>query len=221
MQISEAIKNRKCVREFLDKPIDKKILENLFDTTRWTPSSKNTQPWKIAIVSGEKKIALMSKILSACDNREPPRMEYDYDSDIPLDGELKERAVKCGHDLYNALNIAREDKERRIEQWKKNYLSFNSPSAIFIFKHTNTGISGYMDCGMLIQSIMLAALDLGLATCPQASLGHYPDIVKKELQGFDDYTLLCGIAIGYEDTNAAVNNYRTERESIDSFVTFF
>ncbi|QEO57950.1 nitroreductase [Francisella marina] len=221
MQISEAIKNRKCVREFLDKPIDKKILENLFDTTRWTPSSKNTQPWKIAIVSGEKKMALMSKILSACDNRELPRMEYDYDSDIPLDGELKERAVKCGHDLYNALNITREDKERRIEQWKKNYLSFNSPSAIFIFKHPNTGISGYMDCGMLIQSIMLAALDLGLATCPQASLGHYPDIVKKELQGFDDYTLLCGIAIGYEDTNAAVNNYRTERESIDSFVTFF
>lgn len=119
MQISEAIKNRKCVREFLDKPIDKKILENLFDTTRWTPSSKNTQPWKIAIVSGEKKMALMSKILSACDNRELPRMEYDYDSDIPLDGELKERAVKCGHDLYNALNITREDKERRIEQWKK------------------------------------------------------------------------------------------------------
>lgn len=74
---------------------------------------------------------------------------------------------------------------------------------------------------MLIQSILLAAVDLGLATCPQASLGHYPDIVKKELQGFDDYTLLCGIAIGYEDINAAVNNYRTQRESIDNFVTFF
>ncbi len=221
MQTLQAIKNRKCVREFLDKPINKETLEKLFDTVRWTPSSKNTQPWKIAIVSGKKKKELMNKILSACDNREPPRMEYDYDGSNPLDGELKERAVKCGHDLYNSLGIAREDKERRIEQWKKNYLSFDSPSAIFIFKHPNTGISGYMDCGILIQSILLAAVDLGLATCPQASLGHYPDIVKKELQGFDDYTLLCGIAIGYEDINAAVNNYRTQREFIDNFVTFF
>ncbi|MBK2095745.1 nitroreductase family protein [Francisella philomiragia] len=221
MQTLQAIKNRKCVREFLDKPINKETLEKLFDAVRWTPSSKNTQPWKIAIVSGKKKKELMNKILSACDNREPPRMEYGYDDNSPLEGELKERAVKCGHDLYNALGIAREDKERRIEQWKKNYLSFDSPSAIFIFKHPNTGISGYIDCGMLIQSILLAAVDLGLATCPQASLGHYPDIVKKELQGFNDYTLLCGIAIGYEDTCAAVNNYRTQRESIDNFVTFF
>lgn len=104
---------------------------------------------------------------------------------------------------------------------KKNYLSFNSPTAIFIFKHLDTGISGYMDCGMLIQSILLAATDLGLATCPQASLGHYPDIVKKELTGFDNYILLCGIAIGYEDTSAAVNNYRTEREVINNIVSFF
>lgn len=119
MQTLQAVKNRKCVREFLDKPINKETLEKLFDAVRWTPSSKNTQPWKIAIVSGKKKKELMNKILSACDNREPPRMEYGYDGNSPLEGELKERAVKCGHDLYNALGIAREDKERRIEQWKK------------------------------------------------------------------------------------------------------
>lgn len=221
MQTLEALKSRKCVREFLDKPISKEVLEKLFDAAKWTPSSKNTQPWKIAVVSGQRKIDLMHKILAACDNREKPRMEYNYDGDTALTDELKERAIKCGHDLYGALGIDRDDKERRINQWKKNYISFGSPTAIFIFKHKNTGISGYMDCGMLIQSIMLAALDLGLATCPQASLGHYPDIVKKELDGFDDYTLLCGIAIGYENTSADVNNYRTEREDIRNIVSFF
>jgi len=221
MQTLDAIKSRKCVREFLDKAIPDEILKELFETVKWTPSSKNTQPWKIAIVSGPKKIDLMNKILAACDNREKPRMEYSYDANTPLSGELKERAVKCGYDLYTALGIERDDKKKRIEQWKKNYVSFNSPTAIFIFKHPDTGISGYMDCGMLIQSIMLGALDLGLTTCPQASLGHYPDIVKKELSEFDDYTLLCGIAIGYEDTSADVNNYRTQRENIDSIVKFF
>ncbi|ACD30144.1 nitroreductase [Francisella tularensis] len=221
MQTLQALKTRKCVRQFLAKPVAQEKLQQLFDAARWTPSSKNTQPWKIAVVSEQKKIDLMNKILAACNNNEKPRMEYDYNGDITLEGELKERAIKCGHDLYNALGIAREDKQQRIEQWKKNYLSFNSPTAIFIFKHLDTGISGYMDCGMLIQSILLAATDLGLATCPQASLGHYPDIVKKELTGFDDYILLCGIAIGYEDTSAAVNNYRTEREVINNIVSFF
>jgi nitroreductase len=221
MQTLEALKKRKCVREFLQKPVPKELFEKLFEAAKWTPSSKNTQPWKIAIVSGQKKISLMNKILNACNNRENPRMEYNYDGDYPLEGELKDRAVRCGHDLYHALNIARDDKQKRIEQWKKNYVSFNSPAAIFIFKHPKTGISGYMDCGMLIQSILLAATDLGLATCPQASLGHYPDIVKQELKGFDDFTLLCGIAIGYEDTSADVNNYRTQRENIQNIVSFF
>ncbi|MDE5005108.1 nitroreductase, partial [Francisella tularensis subsp. holarctica] len=78
---------------------------------------------------------LMNKIRAACNNNEKPRMEYDYKGDIILEGELKERAIKCGHDLYKALGIAREDKQQRIEQWKKNYLTFNSPTANFIFKH--------------------------------------------------------------------------------------
>ncbi|MED7819984.1 MULTISPECIES: nitroreductase [unclassified Francisella] len=221
MQTLEVLKSRKCVREFLDTPIPQELFEKLFEAAKWTPSSKNTQPWKIVVVSGQKKIDLMSKILQACENGEKPRMEYNYDGDMPLQGELKERAIKCGHDLYTALNISREDKEKRIEQWKKNYISFDSPSAIFIFKYPTDSISSYMDCGMLIQSILLAANDLGLATCPQASLGHYPDIIKKELVDFKEYTLICGIAIGYENISASVNNYRTERQNIKNLVSFF
>lgn len=216
----ENLKKRKCVREFTPKKISQDTLTKILDAAKWTPSSKNTQPWKIAVVSGQRKVELMEKILQACDNREPPRMEYDYDGPT-LKGERRIRAVKCGEALYGALDIKREDKIKRIEQWKKNYLSFNSPTAIFIFAYPDTGMSSYMDCGMLIQSIMLAACELGLATCPQASLGHYPDIVKKELGGYDDYTLLCGIAIGYENKDAPVNNYRTTRENLDNIVTFF
>ncbi|MDE5014550.1 nitroreductase family protein, partial [Francisella tularensis subsp. holarctica] len=84
------------------------------DAARWTPSRKNTQPWKIAVVSGQKKIDRMNKILAACNNNEKPRMEYDYNGDIIIEGELKERAIKFGHDLYNALGIAREEKQQRI-----------------------------------------------------------------------------------------------------------
>ena len=161
----------------------------------------------------------MKKLLQACESGEKPRMDYDYDGG-KLEGDMKQRAIECGQALYGALNISREDKGKRIEQWKQNYVSFDSPTVIFIFKHVGTGLSGYMDCGMLIQSVMLAAIDLGLATCSQASLGHYPDIVKNEL-GFANYTLICGIAIGYEDIEAPVNNYRTERVDLDSIISYF
>ena len=218
MKVTQALQARKSVRKFINKAIDKDTLKELFDAAKWTPSSKNTQPWKVAVVSGQKKIDLMQKLLQAYENGEKTRMEYDYDGG-KLEGEMKQRAIDCGKALYGALGIERGDKEKRIEQWKQNYVSFGSPSVIFIFKNEDAGLSSYIDCGMLIQSIMLAATDLGLATCSQASLGQYPDIVKREV-GFDYYTLVCGIAIGYEDTNALVNNYRTARQSTDDFVEF-
>ena len=218
MKVTQALKVRKSVRKFTDKAIEQDTLKELFEAAKWTASSKNTQPWKVVVVSGQKKIDLMQKLLQACENGEKPRMEYDYDGG-KLEGELKQRAIDCGQALYGALSIEREDKEKRIEQWKQNYVSFDSPSVIFIFKNKDVGLSSYMDCGMLIQSIMLAATDLGLATCSQASLGQYPDIVKKDV-GFEEYTLVCGMAIGYEDTTAPVNNYRTAREAVEDFVKF-
>ena len=218
MKVIEALKTRKSIRKFKDKAIEKDTLKELFEAAKWTASSKNTQPWKVAVVSGQKKIDLMQKLLQEVENAEKPRMEYDYDGG-KLEGEMKQRAIECGQALYGALNIGRDDKEKRIEQWKQNYISFDSPTVIFIFKNKDAGLSGYIDCGMLIQSIMLAATDLGLATCSQASLGQYPDIVKKEV-GFDEYTLVCGMAIGYEDTQAPVNNYRTARQEVSDFVKF-
>ena len=218
MKVIEALKTRKSIRKFKDKAIEKDTLKELFEAAKWTASSKNTQPWKVAVVSGQKKIDLMQKLLQEVENAEKPRMEYDYDGG-KLEGEMKQRAIECGQALYGALNIGRDDKEKRIEQWKQNYISFDSPTVIFIFKNKDAGLSGYIDCGMLIQSIMLVATDLGLATCSQASLGQYPDIVKKEV-GFDEYTLVCGMAIGYEDTQAPVNNYRTARQEVSDFVKF-
>jgi len=218
MKATQALQARKSVRKFTDKAIEQDILKDLFEAAKWTASSKNTQPWKVVVVSGQKKIDLMDKLLQAYENGEKPRMEYDYDGG-KLEGQMKQRAIECGQALYGALDIGRDDKEKRIEQWKQNYVSFNSPTVIFIFKNKDAGLSSYIDCGMLIQSIMLAATDLGLATCSQASLGQYPDIVKSEV-GFDDYTLVCGMAIGYEDTTAPVNNYRTGREAVSGFVKF-
>ena len=126
--------------------------------------------------------------------------------------------------LYSALGIEREDKDRRREQWIENYRSFGAPVVLYLYleSHLVTGASGaYVDLGIFLQSLMLAALEEGLATCPQQALAEYPQIVKRRLGIGDDCILLCGIALGYEDTNAPINQYRTPRVELAEFVRYF
>jgi len=123
--------------------------------------------------------------------------------------------------MYSTLGITREDTERQKQQWFANYRAFDAPVMLLFFIDNFLTEGSYMDYGMFLQSIMLAAVDEGLATCPQAALAEYPHIVREEL-GYDDSTiLLCGMALGYEDTDATVNSYRTEREPVDQFTQFF
>jgi nitroreductase len=119
------------------------------------------------------------------------------------------------------LGIEREDKQRRADQWAANYRAFDAPVMLLFFMDAGLQTGSFMDYGMFIQSIMLAAVDEGLATCPQAALGEYPGVVKETLGYPLDSILLCGMALGYEDTEAAVNSYRTPREEVESFVHFF
>jgi nitroreductase len=122
--------------------------------------------------------------------------------------------------LYGALGISRQDKEQRDAQWLKNYFGFNAPVILFIFIDENLEKGSWVDMGMFIQNIMLAARGHGLESCPQAALAEYPDIVRSHLSVTDEQSLICGIALGYGDTTAAVNQYRTERVSVDRFTSW-
>ena len=108
-----------------------------------------------------------------------------------------------------------------MDQWAANYRAFDAPVMILFFIDPIMQRGSYMDYGMFLQSIMLAAEEQGLATCPQASVGDYPHIIKPELGYDDDTILLCGIALGYEDKDALVNSYRTSRLEVDEFTKFF
>ncbi|MEZ5536851.1 MAG: nitroreductase [Thiolinea sp.] len=219
MNVSEAIKNRKSVRAFLDKAVSRETIEAILDTARWAPSGVNTQPWSVFVLSGEKMTALQEQIVERFLSGAKGSMDYHY---YPEEwGEpYTTRRKECGIALYGALDIKREDKQRRMDQWIANYRAFGAPVMLFftIDKHMETG--SYMDYGMFLQSVMLAALDHGLTTCPQAALGEYPDLVREYLGLDENQVIVCGMALGYEDTGAPVNNYRTVREEVGSFVTF-
>ncbi len=219
MNVSEAIRNRKSVRKFLNREVDIEIINAILDTARWAASGSNTQPWKVVVLCGQSKRTLSEKIESAFWGGVRGKMDYQY---YPVNWKdpYKKRRIECGKSLYRALAIEREDIERRKSQWAANYRSFDAPVMMLFFLDRIMETGSYLDYGIFLQSIMLAAMDHGLATCPQASLGEYPEIVREHVGFSDDHAVICGLAVGYEDNSASVNHYRTHREEISDFTQY-
>ena len=220
MNVSEALEKRHSTRAFLKKAVETEKIRRILDAARQAPSGANTQPWRVAVVTGDKKRRLENLMEDAFRRGEKARMDYAYYPDNWEDP-YKSRRKACGLQLYSTLGITREDKERQMDQWVANYRAFDAPVVLFFFLDPVMETGSFMDYGIFLQSIMLTAVEEGLATCPQAALGEYPWIVKNELGYPEELILVCGMALGYEDTEAVVNQYRTPREGGDGFVRFF
>lgn len=220
MNVIDALQQRKSTRAFLSKAVDKDKIVAILQAARHAPSGTNAQPWQVAVVSGKKKAELAKAMENTFREKGMGSMDYHF---YPLEWHepFKKRRVTCGAQLYAALNIERHDKERRLEQWVANYRAFDAPVALFFFLDPAMQKGSFIDFGMFLQSLMLAAVEEGLATCPQAALGEYPELVKDFLGYNHETILLCGMALGYEDKDAPVNNYRTEREEVEVFTRFF
>jgi len=219
MNVHEAIKSRISVRAYLDKPVSKETLTAILDTARWAPSGTNTQPWKVVVVQGKTKDAITEAFLDAQRNGLKPNPDYQYYPEQWIEP-FKARRFQCGMDLYKALDIGREDKEKRAEAGLDNYRFFGAPVSIFFFIDKIMGKGSWFDMGMFYQSVMLTAREHGLGSCPQASTSDYPDIVRNILNVPDNFDLMCGLSLGYPDDSKAVNQYRTSREEVESFTTW-
>lgn len=220
MNVIEALNQRKSTRAFLKQDVDKAVIEEILDAARHAPSGANTQPWQVAVVTGDKKRKLELRLEAALSDGIEAKMDYLY---YPTEWSepYKSRRVACGLELYRALHIEREDKQQRRDQWAANYRAFDAPVALFFFMDAGLQTGSFMDYGMFLQSLMLAAVDKGLATCPQAALAEYPLLVKQELGYPENSILICGMALGYENHDAAINHYRMQRDEVSAFARFF
>lgn len=219
MSLVNILKKRKSVRAFLDKNVEKEKIEKILEGIKYTPSGSNMQPWIIHVVSGETKALIDEKTFRAFDKQEMPKMDYTYyPKNIP---ELyQNRRRKTAFQLYDSLNIKKENKEKRIKQWRANYNAFGAPVIIYFFMDKQLCTGSYLDMGMILQSTLLLAEEEGLATCAMASLAEYPNIVRDILNIDNSKYLIYGIALGYEDKEAKINGYRTPRLEVNDFVTF-
>lgn len=220
MHVKEALQQRKATRAFLPREVEKEKIIRILDAARHAPSGTNTQPWQVAVVTGEQRRRLGDLMETAFRGGQPPAMEFQYYPEV-WQGIYKERRRACGMQMYSALNIGREEKQRQQDQWAANYRAFDAPVMMFFFIDRILETGSYLDYGMFIQSVMLMALEEGLATCPQAALGEYPQIVRQALGYPEEKQLVVGLAMGYEDKGAIVNSYRTAREEVGQFTRFF
>ena len=220
MEVTEAIRNRKSTRAFLPKPVDKKLIKDILECARWAPSGVNSQPWQVAVVFEETKNKLANALAKCRANGESARQDYDY-YPTKIEEPYLSRKKVCGKALYTALNIQKDDIKKRKEQWMKNYYSFDAPVVLYFFIDEILETGSWVDCGMFIQNVMLAARGFGLETCAQAALAEYPDVVRNILKINDTKKLICGMALGHANYQDTSYQYRTEREPVETFTSWF
>lgn len=220
MNVSDALQHRSSIRAFLDREVSRDQIEQLLAHARCAPSSTNMQPWQVLVVSGEKKKALCADIVAAFEGGDLGQSEF-LTYPEQWFSPYNERRKACGLQMYSTLGITREDKAGQRRQWIANYRSFDAPTMLLFYLHRDLPEGSVLDYGMFLQSIMLMACEMGLGTCPQASLNQYPDIMKAHLAVPEEHRLLCGMALGYPEQNHIVNGYRTPRETVETFAQFY
>lgn len=219
MEIVEAIEQRHSVRAFTDQAVSEAIIKKILATASQAPSGVNSQPWQVAVVTGDSKQRITHALCDAFDQGIEAKRDFDYYPSKWIEP-YKSRRFDCGMVLYAALGIKRDDKAQRLKVWRDNYHFFGAPAGLFLMIDTHLTKGAWFDSGLFFQSVMLAARGYGLETCPQASLVDYPDIVR-DILGIDNkVALISGLALGYPDPSKPINQYRTDRAAVDEFTTW-
>jgi nitroreductase len=220
--VDATITSRRSVRAFLPTPVPRATIERILEVASRAPSGTNTQPWKVHVLTGAAKARLSAAIRSAYDDpaeRARHTEEYAY---YPTEwvAPYIDRRRKVGWDLYGLLGIGKTDKARMHEQHGRNYAFFDAPVGLIFTIDRVLQQGSWLDYGMFLQSIMVAARARGLDTCPQAAFTQFHRVIERELGLAPSDMLVCGMSLGYADPAAPENRLVTEREPASGFARF-
>jgi nitroreductase len=217
--VEDAITSRRSVRAFLPTPVNEHIVRELLALAARAPSGTNTQPWKVIAMAGEAKDALCEAVMAAREKEPMGASEYKYYPTKWREPYLARRR-KIGWDLYGLLGIEKADKERMRAQFGRNYLFFDAPVGLIFTIDRDLELGSWLDYGMFLENLMLAARGLGLDTCPQAAWMVYPEAVATALELPEEEMVVCGMSLGYADRSKPEDALVTDREPADGFASF-
>ena len=224
--VDQAITSRMSVRAFLPDTVPRETLVQVLDVASRAPSGVNTQPWKVYVLQGATRDALVSKVCAAHDAvRTDPALAAHYQEAYAYYPEkwispYIERRRENGWGLYGLLGIGKGDKDKMHTQQQRNYRFFDAPVGLMFTIDRVLGRGSMLDYGMFLQSIMVAARGHGLHTCPQAAWNGFAKIILPHIGAGEEEMLVCGMSLGYADPSALVNSFHTPREPISQFTHF-
>ena len=222
--VEEALCTRRSVRAFLPTPVPRSVIERLLAMASLSASNSNCQPWRVHVVTGEAKRQLARDLWAALDAGDRvPETEYPYQPDPAAWSEpYRSRRMAFGDGLYReTLGIAASDATGRLGHHRRNYEFFGAPVGIVLTVSRRPLASALVDAGLFLQALMLAARQLGLDTCPQASFIDFYPVLRRHLEIPDDDVIVCGLALGHADDDHPVSRLRTTREPVSAFATFY
>ncbi|MGQ4274945.1 nitroreductase [Terrihabitans sp. B22-R8] len=219
------IAGRRSIRAFQPTPVPRDVLERILATAARSPSGTNMQPWHVYVLTGDARdelVARASRMRLAEPERErgpKPFGEYDYNPE-PLADPYRTRRREVGWGLYNLLGITKGDRAASWTAAGRNFEFFGAPVGLIFTLDRELGLGSWLDLGIFMQSVMLAARGEALDTCCQAAWRHYHDVVR-DVAGVPDAELIvCGMSLGYADPQAVANCLRSEREPVEAFTRF-
>lgn len=220
--VDEAITSRRSIRAYLPTPVPRETIEEILRVASRAPSGTNTQPWKVHVLTGEPLRGLVEKLRAAYDDpaeaqlHEPEYAYYPHEWVSPY----IERRRKVGWDLYGLLGIVKGDKLRMHEQHGRNYAFFDAPVGLMFTIDRVMERGSWLDYGMFLQNVMVAARARGLDTCPQAAFTPFHRIIMDHLGAPPQEMLVCGMSLGQADPQAVENTLVTERAPVHEFTRF-
>jgi len=220
LTVYDALYGRKSVRAFLPDPVPRPAIERILAAAARAPSGNNVQPWRVRVLQGAARDRLVAAVLAfraAHPSQESWGYQY-YPSQWRQPYLARRR--KVGWDMYGLLGIAKTDTEAMRRQMDLNFRFFDAPVGLLFTVDKHLELGSWIDCGMFVQSVALAAQAEGLGTCLQAAWVAHADIVGQTVGLGEDERLVCGMALGHPDANAPVNRLVTERAALEEFVIF-
>lgn len=210
------VESRFSARKFRPEPVPDADLRRILELAQRTPSWCNCQPWQVVITRGAATERFRKAVLAHASSGAKPAPDFAFPEAYL--GVYRDRRKVCGVQLYESLAIGREDKAAAAAQALENFRFFGAPHVAIITTPAALGTYGLLDCGLYIQTFMLAARSRGVDSIAQAALASYPDFIRELLGIAPERKVVCGISFGYAESEHAIHSYRTERAAVADVV---
>ena len=220
MEFQELVKARKSIRGYLNKPVPREVIDAILEVAKWAPSSMNTQPWHVHVVTGEPLDRIRKGNTENMVSGVPPKRDFPMKESY--EGLHRKRQIDVAVQLFEAMGIARDDKERRTDWVMRGFRQFDAPVSIVITldKALENDTIAHFDCGAATYGLVLAAWSKGLGSVINGQGIMQSQVVREHANIPEDQVIMTCVAMGFPDEEFVANDVRSRRAPNDAMASF-